>query len=192
MRHFHYDRVVFGYHGTNRRTAKRLLNGSPFSQSENDHDWLGRGVYFWEHGPARALEWAIETHGRRSAAVVGALIQTGRCFDLLDTRYAVDLRNGAREFHQGLRAAGIDAPRNAGLAHRLDCALLNWWLDHVADRDGTGFQTVRSAFFEGSPLYAGTEIHSKTHIQIAVRDPDCILGVFGLSGSSSWARGNAS
>ena len=40
------------------------------------------------------------------------------------------------------------------------------------------FQTVRAAFEEGEPAFAGSMIRRETHIQIAVRDPRCILGVF--------------
>jgi hypothetical protein len=40
------------------------------------------------------------------------------------------------------------------------------------------YQTVRSPFLEGKPLYENTFFRSKTHIQIAVRDPSCIKGYF--------------
>jgi hypothetical protein len=83
-----YARTVIGYHGCRRSVAKALLDGGPFKTSENDYDWLGRGIYFWEHGPDRALRWAKKY---RHPAVVGAVIQLGKCFDLLDTRYTNDL-----------------------------------------------------------------------------------------------------
>jgi hypothetical protein len=37
---------------------------------------------------------------------------------------------------------------------------------------------VRCGFSEGDPVYAGSGIFRETHIQIAVRSPACILGVF--------------
>ncbi len=52
MRH---DRVVLAYHGCDAAVAERLLAGEPFQNSENDHDWLGAGVYFWEYGADRAI-----------------------------------------------------------------------------------------------------------------------------------------
>ena len=45
-----YHRTIIGYHGTTAETADRLVNGEPFTESENDDDWFGRGIYFWEHG----------------------------------------------------------------------------------------------------------------------------------------------
>jgi hypothetical protein len=54
--------------------------------SENDYDWLGTGIYFWEFGPDRAMAWAEELHGRypkrvTKPAVLGAVIQLGTCLD---------------------------------------------------------------------------------------------------------------
>ena len=38
--------------------------------------------------------------------------------------------------------------------------------------------TVRAVFIEGKPVLPNSGIHEKTHIQIAVCNPDCIKGVF--------------
>ena len=44
---------------------------------------------------------------------------------------------------------------------------------------GTGdFQTVRGAFQEGNVAFPESMIFKESHIQISVRNPDCILGVF--------------
>ncbi len=59
----------------------------------------------------------------------------------------------------------------------LDCAVLNWYLDLTA-REGTEYQTVRCGFTEGKPAFEGSGIYQESHIQIAVRDPRCIIGVF--------------
>ena len=76
-----YDRTVIGYHGCEAGVAQRLLAGARFRSSRNDFDWLGSGVYFWEYGPERALEFAatqLRRRGRRARpAVVGAIIQLG-------------------------------------------------------------------------------------------------------------------
>ena len=52
-----YQRTVFGFHGCDKRVADAVLTGkTKLSASENAYDWLARGIYFWEHGPMRALE----------------------------------------------------------------------------------------------------------------------------------------
>jgi hypothetical protein len=37
-----------------------LLAGTAFKPSNNDYDWLGPGIYFWEANPLRGLEFAEE------------------------------------------------------------------------------------------------------------------------------------
>lgn len=177
MTDLHYDRRVIAYHGTDKATARRVFDGASFLASENDYDWLGHGIYFWEDGPDRAWSWARKRHGHK-AAVVGALIQLGACYDLMDTRYTRDLAAGAKAFHERNRKAGLPLPENQGLRRPLDCAVINWWLGTLAHEVGLAFQTVRRGFEEGAPVYPGMGITLESHVQIAVRDPACILGVF--------------
>jgi hypothetical protein len=44
--------------------------------------------------------------------------------------------------------------------------------------EGIEYQTVRGVFIEGKPAFPGSKIALKSHIQIAVKDPACIVGVF--------------
>jgi len=80
-----YQRQVIAYHGCDRKTFEDvLLNGARLRPSERPWDWLGRGIYFWEHGPDRANQWAKEkvTKGDiQEAAVLGAIIHLENCFD---------------------------------------------------------------------------------------------------------------
>ena len=41
-----------------------------------------------------------------------------------------------------------------------------------------GYQTVRCPFEEGDDAFPGSMLKTQTHIQISVRDPSRILGVF--------------
>lgn len=180
-----YDRTIIGYHGCDAETAERLLRGDPFKPSINDFDWLGSGVYFWEYGPDRALRFAEEQVKRgkvNEPAIVGALIQLGNCFDLLDTRFTDDLAAAFVPFANYFQALELELPVNAGGSpdHKLrrrDCAVLNWYLDN-AEQAGVFYDTVRGAFTEGGPVFEGSGIHRETHIQIAVRSPTSIVGVF--------------
>src|SRR5258706_13914796 len=87
----HYQRFVIGYHGCCESTAEKVLrDGSDLEHSVHDYEWLGRGTYFWEYAPDRALEWAKQSkkiYGKiKTPSVIGAYIHLGNCFDLLDTR----------------------------------------------------------------------------------------------------------
>ena len=44
--------------------------------------------------------------------------------------------------------------------------------------EGRGYDSVRGAFIEGNAAFDGSDIKKENHIQIAVRNPACLLGVF--------------
>jgi hypothetical protein len=67
-------------------------------------------------------------------------------------------------------------PRNTKHgAHFLDRVIIDAHCRAVARRTGNSLQTVRGSFAEGEPIYPGSKILEKAHMQIAVRDPTCIL-----------------
>ena len=159
-----YHRLVVGYHGCDRATAESvLLGGESLRKSSNRYDWLGEGIYFWEHGYRRAAEFAEWKKDRgeiKEPMVLGAYIHLGRCFDLTDTWATSRLPDYFERLRTSLEAMGDSLPENE------------------VGEDESYFQTVRGAFVEGDPVYEGARIHAKTHVQIAVRDPSCILGYF--------------
>ena len=182
--------MVVGYHGCDASIIDDVLRGRPLMPSDNVYDWLGTGVYFWEYGPARALEFARAKAKRDASlgrpsitkpAVIGAYINLGRCFDLADTRYTATAKLGRAELLASLNESGERLPVNApglGDAHgdlllrNLDCAVLNYTL-----RDDD-FDTVRGIFVEGTPAYVGAGFAAKSHIQVAVRNPGAVIGYF--------------
>ncbi|MCC5851159.1 MAG: hypothetical protein JJU29_23965 [Verrucomicrobia bacterium] len=92
---FHYQRLIFAYHGCEKKVRDQvLLNQGSLKPSEKAYDWLGKGIYFWEHGVHRAMDWAETRYGKglEEPAVIGALIQLGNCFDLLDTNFTKILK----------------------------------------------------------------------------------------------------
>ncbi len=182
MRH---DRTVIGYHGCDEAVARRLLAGEPFRKSKNDFDWLGEGIYFWEYGKDRALQFAREQQRRGKVerpSVVGALLHLGNCFDLMDTRFTTELGEAFDLFRSLYAEQGRALPANRGstadllLRHR-DNAVLNFYFDHLSARQRS-YDSVRGCFTEGSAAFEGSGIFSKSHIQIAVRNEACILGLF--------------
>jgi hypothetical protein len=176
---------VIAYHGCDSGIAERVLAGADLKPSDNDYDWLGRGIYFWEYGADRALQFAQEQVLRgkvKQPTYVGALLQLGKCFDLMDTRFTEDLAAAYGPWSATLRQEGHPLPLNAGHApdhklRRLDCAVINWYLANL-QADGLEYDTVRCGFTEGAPIYPGSGVFQESHIQIAVRNPSCILGVF--------------
>jgi hypothetical protein len=51
---------ALGFHGCDQSIAERILMHQDIMRaSENDYDWLGHGIYFWENNPQRALDYAL-------------------------------------------------------------------------------------------------------------------------------------
>jgi hypothetical protein len=111
-------------------------------------------------------------------AVVGAIIDLGDCLDLM-TQVGVDMVRAAyRSLSAMLAGAGEVMPRNQDrLRRQLDCAVIRH-LHAIYDHQGDRLDSVRGVFVEGREVYPGSGFDEKTHIQIAVRNPDCIKGVF--------------
>lgn len=178
-----FARIVVGYHGCQRSFANGVLLGkTPFTdwkKSQNRYDWLGDGIYFWEHSPSRALRWATDHFGKK-AAVLGAVIQLGACFDLLDEEITAILAANYRRFKRSHATLRMPLPINKGKEKKLrelDCAVINYSLNRASGAK-VKFDTARGAFLEGPPIFPGTTISAETHMQVAVRNVDCILGIF--------------
>jgi len=192
MPELNYQRTVIGYHGCDASVVTSIIGrGRQLAASENAYDWLGRGIYFWEYGPQRAFEWAVQQarlFGKiRKPAVLGALIQLGNCFDLLDTVNTRTLAEMYPLYRDFCRARDIEVPRNRSVRttepadwvlRYLDCAMLNWCLGLLEEQTRNHFHTVRSVFVEGEPAFPGSKIMARSHIQIAVRDHGAIVGYF--------------
>jgi hypothetical protein len=179
---------ILGFHGCDRGVARRVLDGkSSLKPSKNDYDWLGDGIYFWEHNARRAFEFAVEEARRlrpkrqriESPAVVGAVIDLGFCLNLLDSRYIALVRQAHADLVEVSKAARMELPRNAVgadlLSRKLDCAVLRFLHQTRADKGEPIFDTVRAAFIDGKRLYANAGFAAKSHIQVNVA---CIKGYF--------------
>lgn len=182
---------IIGYHGCDRLVAEKVLNNQEqLKPSENDYDWLGPGVYFWVDSPARGMEWAIEQQNRgkiSDAYVIGAYINLGLCLNLTDYG-AMDEVLLAYNLHKKMVSLlGADLPKNlprngALLLRHLDCAVINTLHELRKDTGDESYDTVYGVFEEGKRLYKGAGFKRKTHVQVAVRNIDCIIGYFRVPG----------
>ena len=164
---------VYAYHGCDESVAKRILeSGDPMSPSYNAYDWLGSGIYFWEDAPERALQWAVEMK-KPKPAVLGAVIELGNCLNLLDVSSHEEIAGT----YQALIDSGAELPRNRKRVHPLDCLVLNMVCDYAASK-GKPYDVIRGAFPEGDPIFPGSMLLAKTHIQLCVRNPAKIIRIF--------------
>ena len=176
---------ILGYHGCDRTVGEALLRGESFKVRDNDYDWLGPGVYFWESNPQRGMEFVREASLRRGSKiskpfVVGAIIELGSCLDLT-TSSGIDQIRIAHQSSLALsKAGGWELPRNSsdGLRRYLDCAVIRRLHGILDDNGMPPIDSVKGIFLEGAPAYPGSGFREKTHVQIAVCNLACIKGVF--------------
>lgn len=185
---------VVAYHGCDEALGEAILAGkSKLKPSENEYDWLGPGIYFWVDSPERGLAWAQELSLRKrpkvkSPFVLGALIHPSLCLNLTDYGVMRELVDAHGFLITSLSIAKASIPRNTHhasgvfLRRSLDCAVIKTVHQLREEAGLDAYDTVYGVFEEGDPLYPGAGFKKKTHVQIAVRNPDCIIGYFRVHG----------
>ena len=184
--------LVLGFHGCDESVVEKVLAGDEFLKtSVNDYDWLGHGIYFWENSPSRAMEFAhhLQKNPNRSKgrieqpAVIGAAINLGFCLDLLDFDNLQLLKAGYRTLLSTSNISDFPENRAIGgmgdlLLRELDCAVIETLHTLRKVFDQQSFDSIRGVFSEGEELYPNAGFREKDHIQICVRNPNCIKGFF--------------
>jgi hypothetical protein len=152
------------FHGCDKDVAEAVLSGQATLQpSENDYDWLGNGIYFWVDSPERALSWA--NLRRSSPSVIGAFAYPGNCLNLTDYGVMNELALAYEATLGIFAAAGTPLPVNS-----------------VRENGQEAYDTVYGVFEEGELVYPGAGFRDRTHVQIAIRNPEMILGYFRVDG----------
>jgi len=194
--------LYIGFHGCDESTMKNLVSmPDDVVKSNEKYDWLGNGFYVWENNYQRALEWASEKYGRskiKTPSVVGVVYQLDYCLDLTDTECIQIISKYYNLMKEDLQIAGKVLPQNIDLVkdknhdlilRELDCAVIEYLHQKIseqifADNESKGFSnllhfdTARGVFTEGGQAFEGAGIQKKTHIQICIRNLNCIKGFF--------------
>jgi hypothetical protein len=190
--------LTLAYHGCDITVRDRLVKGAlaHLTPSANRYDWLGDGVYFFEGDAERALNFAQASQRQASKlysarpivspAVVGAVLCTSRCWDMTTMTGRREYQVAFEELRQSQELNGRPMPINRPadgedesiLLRGLDCATFN--MGHrIRARDGLpAHQLVRAAFYQGRPVVDSSEFRSGTHLQLALVDPECLIGWF--------------
>ena len=182
--------LYLGFHGCDKAVGEKILHGDNLMPSNNSYDWLGHGVYFWENNAQRALQFAEEAQKRNSSSiqeplVIGAVLDLGYCLDLTDRECLAELKQSYDALKEAFDKAGRRLPCNKTISKNgdlllryLDCAVIEF--EHAINKEAhvREFDSVRGVFVEGGELYPGSGIKEKNHIQICIRNPNCIKGYF--------------
>jgi hypothetical protein len=181
--------LVLGFHGCEESIRDAVVSGNMMLKaSQNKYDWLGYGFYFWQNNYERALDFATNPPGKKEIekpAVLGAVLSLGSCLDLTDKKHIgsiqfsyENLRKSAISENKKLPVNKNSKDSNDRVLRELDCSVIENLHESMRILQTPPFDSTRGVFIEGSPIYENAGFHEKTHIQICVRNPNCIKGFF--------------
>lgn len=194
--------LMIGFHGCDESVRNDLVNNpNKVKKSQESYDWLGNGFYIWENNYNRAYQWALDKQKRGSIetpSVVGIVYQLDYCLDFTDSEFLEILPTYYELMKSDLKISGKQIPKNKDLPQdsfhdlilrELDCAVIEYMhkvVDERIKQDITKqgysnfqrFDTVRGVFTEGGPIFEGAGIQAKNHIQVCLRNLNCIKGFF--------------
>lgn len=194
--------LMIGFHGCDESIRDTLVNNpNDIKKSQESFDWLGNGFYIWENNYTRALKWAQDKKVRgtlETPSAVGVVYQLDYCLDFTDSEFIDILIDYYNLLKDDLLITGKRLPENKNpsadkyndlILRELDCAVIEYLHQKIEenikkDIDNKGFSTlkpfdsVRGVFTEGGPAFNGAGIQSKNHIQICIRNLNCIKGFF--------------
>jgi hypothetical protein len=108
------------------------------------------------------------------------VIELGLCLDLTTSSGLDWVRIAYQSLVDVTHAAALDLPSSSRdeLRRNLDCAVVRRLHTIIETQKLPAIDTLKGVFTEGEPAYPGAGFREKTHIQIVVRNPRCIKGVF--------------
>lgn len=184
---FYQPYQVIGFHSCDREVGLRMVSGKDhLKPSDNNWDWLGPGIYFWEDNPFRSLSYAIDCAEKKqkfsgqikTPFVIGAIIELGNCLNLIEPNSIGIIKNAYANLKRSIELTGGRMPTNKESNRSLDCAVIRF-LHESNKKDGISpYDTIRSPFHEGEAIYDQANFTAGLHIEICVINPQCIKGYF--------------
>lgn len=194
--------LTIGFHGCDETIRYKLVNNpNNIKKSQEAFDWLGNGFYIWENNYERALQWAKDKKSRgtlKTPSVVGVIYLLDHCLDFTDSEFIQILSEYYELLKRDLIISGKNLPQNKDLPRdryqdlilrELDCAVIEYLHQKIDEKikqdiairgfsNLKHFDTVRGIFTEGGPAFEGAGIQTKNHIQVCIRNLNCIKGFF--------------
>ncbi|WP_379992932.1 hypothetical protein [Dyadobacter subterraneus] len=114
-------------------------------------------------------------------SVLGAVIDLQSCLDFLDTDYLRLVQYSYQSLELIASKFELELPVNRSgkgtkdlVLRNLDCAVIEHLHSIQQASKFRPFGSARGVFVEGAELYPGAGFHEKNHVQICIRNPNCI------------------
>jgi hypothetical protein len=193
---------MLGFHGCDEAVRNEIINNPNFiKKSQESFDWLGHGFYLWENNFERALQWAKDKKRRKALktpSTLGVVYQLNNCLDFTDSAFTKIIGEYYVAMKDDFSLIGKQLPQNKNLPkdqyhdlilRELDCSVIEYLHQKVSEEiefdiktkrfsNLQNFDTVRGVFTEGGPAFEGAGIQTKNHIQVCIRNLNCIKGFF--------------
>jgi hypothetical protein len=194
--------LYIGFHGCDESVRDSLvMQPNTVKISEKPFDWLGHGFYVWENNYERALKWAKDKQiqGKiKKASVVGVVYLLGNCLDFTDAKFIDAIQEYYESLKKDIEMVGKNLPINKDanddefkdkLIRELDCLVIQHMHEQIENaikldvlENGYSelehFDSSRGLFTEGGPAFPGAGIRKRNHIQICIRNKNCIKAFF--------------
>ena len=185
--------LFIGFHGCI-ETFRNMILMNPLDEnikiSKNNYDWLGNGFYVWENNYYRALEWAqnkIKNPTEEKASVIGVVYSLGYCLDLSEKDCIETINLYYKIYENDMKNSSKLLPKNKTLPNsikkdiilrELDCNVIEFMHQNIKNKNLKPYDSIRGIFTEGEPAFEGSGFQTKNHIQICIRNLNCIKGFF--------------
>ena len=132
------------------------------------------------------MDWAERRKQEKkikSPFVIGAIIDLRHCLDMFDRDGLREVKAAHDELEKIFNLIEQTMPANVGATpdkagRKLDCMVMNYLHQYRAKRKEAPYDSIRGPFLEGGELYKGAGFRAENHIQLCVRNTDCIKGYF--------------
>jgi hypothetical protein len=179
--------LITVFHGCDKSVRDKIVSSEieHIRHSKADWEWLGAGQYFWENSYEMALDWAhyIKRHPMPNSrnpilepSVIGAIVDLKNCLDFLDVKHLQLLKTS-----YNIIKDSPTLPKNSltnPAVRKLDYYVIENIHRYIESDGLPQFDSVRSVFVEGELTYPTAGFKDKNHIQICIRNSDCIKGYF--------------
>ena len=130
------------------------------------------------------MEFAKDKY--KKPCVIGAVINLGCCLDLSTRNGLNSIRFVWNDIVKPVYDTGIlksNKPGRKGengelMLRFLDCYVIEALHQYNKYKGYEDFDSVRAPFWEGEEIYPTAGFFNKNHIQLCIRNTDCILGYF--------------
>lgn len=118
--------------------------------------------------------------------MIGVVIDLGNCLDLTEMSMLRLLRLSYDELEAERTAMALPMPVNRRgqsgsddlLLRQFDCLVIENLHTLTKGAGERPFDSVRGVFWEGQELHPSAGFREKNHLQLCIRNPNCIKGYF--------------